>query len=97
MRSADHPHSCRACHGTGWQPAEPRWETVEGRAHRYDTWRPCEHHWADDDNGWRPDQPIAPDHDRVIAALEHGVTRGLAELAALRTATAPVDQPTLEL
>jgi hypothetical protein len=91
MRRADHPRSCRVCHGTGWAPADyhPR--------HGHWTYRPCTHHWADDDTGWREEnQPIPFDDPRAQAAFWAGYRQGQAELWELSDGKlgTPPDDPT---
>ena len=52
MRKAAPPRSCTVCHGTGWEPADSIIEIVYGHPHPYTTYRPCTHHWSNDDPRW---------------------------------------------
>lgn len=75
---ASHPQSCTRCDGTGWQPADPIYETVNGRTHRYDTVEPCTHHWRDDEYGYV--RILAADDPRAMAAQTAGYLEGQHEL-----------------
>jgi hypothetical protein len=68
---ADHPPSCRTCHGDGWMPGPPRPDTGNP------TCIPCTHHWSNDDP--TPDQLIPWSDPRAAAAFATGYTQALAD------------------
>lgn len=84
MKSSDHPKSCTVCHGTGWEPAGHH------RAHGHSTYRPCQHHWFDDDPH---DDPIPWADPRAQRAFERGLAQGRADLRAMRHEPATPVQP----
>lgn len=51
MTPSNHPPTCRACEGTGWQPAPGVASSANGQPVHYTTVTPCTHHWADDEPG----------------------------------------------
>jgi hypothetical protein len=48
MKPADHPHTCRICHGSGFMDGPPEYETIGGQPHPYTTVTTCTHHWTND-------------------------------------------------
>ena len=76
MKRSEHPKSCRVCNGTGW--AETVTSPISGRP----LFTPCPHHWTDDEP--RPEEHLAADHPRAIAAFARGYAAGLADLEAMR-------------
>lgn len=52
LKAADHPTTCTMCGGTGWMPAPPEYETINGKPHEYQTWTTCTWHWTNDPPEW---------------------------------------------
>jgi hypothetical protein len=76
MKANDHPPHCRACHGTGWEEADRH-----GR-HGHSTYRPCQHHWSNDNP--TPDETIPWSDPRAQPALARGYVQGIADLGAMQ-------------